>query len=377
MIIRNALVFLPDKTFARTDVRFDEALRAVGAGETGGETMDGEGLYLLPGFVDVHTHGAVGRDHSDGDGAGLEAMSRYYARRGVTSVCPTTMTLDENTLTRAMAALRAFRRPEDGARYLGVNLEGPFLGRAKCGAQNTAFLHRPDAALFRRLNEASGGAVRLVTVAPEEPGALDFIREVSRECRVSIGHTAADYDTAMRGFEAGATHATHLFNGMPPLHHRDPGPVGAALDAGASAELICDGQHIHPSVVRAVRTLFGDRLVIISDSLRCAGMPEGEYELGGQPVFMKDGLARLRDGTIAGSATNLLEELRNVVRFGFPLEDAVWSVTAAPARAAGASDVGRIAPGCRADLVLLDRELNLGEVFIGGRPVLSPTDRSV
>ena len=207
-------------------------------------------------------------------------------------------------------------------------------------------LHEPDASMFHRLNEASGGMVRLITVAPEEEGAIPFIREVSQTCTVSLGHTTAGYETAMAAYGAGASHATHLFNAMPSFLHREPGVIGAALDSGATVELICDGLHIHPAVIRATHKLFGDKLVIISDSLRCAGMPDGEYELGGQPVFLQGGVARLSDGTIAGSATNVYDCMLRAISFGIPREDAVRAATYNPARQLGCLDeVGSIRDG--------------------------------
>ena len=225
--------------------------------------------------------------------------------------------------------------------------------------------------MFHRLNEASGGIVRLVTVAPEEPGAIDFIREVSRVCTVSVGHTTADYDTAMAAYAAGASHATHLFNGMPSLLHREPGVIAAASDAGASVELICDGLHIHPAVVRLTHRLFGEKLVLISDSLRCAGMPDGDYELGGQPITMKDGRATLTGtDTLAGSSIHLMEGLRRSVSFGVPLETAVTAATLTPAKVIGRADeIGSLAVGKCADLVVLDKELNLKAVYIDGKRI--------
>ena len=224
--------------------------------------------------------------------------------------------------------------------------------------------------MFHRLDEASGGIVRLVTVAPEEPGALEFIRDVSRTCTVSIGHTTADYDTAMAAYQAGASHATHLFNGMPSLLHREPGVIAAACDAGASVELITDGLHIHPSVIRLTHKLFGEKLVLISDSLRCAGMPDGDYTLGGQPITMKNGRATLTGtDTLAGSSIHLMDGLRRSVSFGVPLEAAVYAATEAPAKTIRHSDIGRLAVGCCADLVLLDSQLNLKAVFIDGQRI--------
>ena len=250
----------------------------------------------------------------------------------------------------------------------GAGAHGPFLSLKKCGAQNPDNLHAPDADMFHRLDEASGRQVRLVTVAPEEPGALPFIREVSKICTVSLGHTTADFDTAMAAYEAGASHATHLFNAMPPLNHREPGVVAAAMDAGATVELITDGFHIHPSVVRLVHRLFGEKLVLISDSLRCVGMPDGDYELGGLPITLTEGVARLRgSSTLAGSSIHLMEGLRRAVGFGVPLEAAVLAATAIPAKVIRRDDqIGSLAPGYAADLLVLDKALQLKAVYIDG-----------
>lgn len=370
MVIGNAKLFL-DGRFQEGSLAFENGVITAAGPAAGPADVDAGGNYLLPGFVDVHTHGAMGGDFSDGKPEDLPKMARHYAAHGVTSFLATTMTLKEEVLTPAMHTIRDFVRPEDGAKCAGIHLEGPFLSYAKRGAQAAENLHKPDADLFRRLNEASGGQVRLVTVAPEEEGALPFIEQVAQVCAVSLGHTTADYDTAMAAYRAGATHATHLFNGMPSLLHRAPGVIGAAFDSGAYAELICDGLHIHPSAIRAARRLFGEKLVIISDSLRCAGMPDGEYELGGQPIEMKNGRATLLGtDTLAGSSSNLLDELRNVVSFGLPLEAAVTAVTAAPARAVRLDgEIGSLEPGKRADLVLLDPALALAGVYVDGKKI--------
>ena len=355
------------RTFVDADIAFDRAITAIGRLE-GPADLDAAGGYVIPGLVDIHTHGAVGEDFSDGKPQGLQPLADYYAAHGVTSYLATTMTLREEVLTPAMHAIRDFK-PRSGAKCAGVHLEGPFLSYAKRGAQAAENLHKPDPALFHRLNEASGGQVRLVTVACEEEGAIPFIREVSQVCTVSLGHTSADYDTAMAGFQAGASHATHLYNGMPSLLHRAPGVIGAAFDAGASVELICDGLHVHPSVIRAVSRLFGDKLNLISDSLRCAGMPDGGYELGGQPIVVKDHKATLLDGTIAGSSISLMDAVRNVVKFGLPLEAAVYAASTAPAQAAKLQGIGSIEAGNLADLVVLDQELNIKAVFIDGQKI--------
>ena len=363
MLIKNAKVLI-GKAFMEADIQFDGTITAIGKIE-GPADLDAQGGYVIPGLVDIHTHGAMGEDFSDGNPAGLQPMADYYAAHGVTSYVATTMTLSEEILTPAMHAIRDFR-PNGGAKCAGVHLEGPFLCYAKRGAQAAEHLHKPDAGLFHRLNEASGGQVKLVTVACEEEGALPFIREISQVCTVSLGHTTADYDTAMAGFAAGASHATHLYNGMNSFLHRNPGVIGAAFDSEASVELICDGLHIHPAVIRATHQLFGDKLNLISDSLRCAGMPDGNYELGGQPIVVKDHKATLLDGTLAGSSISLLDAVRNVVRFGLPLAGAVYAASTAPALAAGL-DAGVIAQGKAADLLVLDEDLALKAVFVDGQ----------
>ena len=368
MKLSNANLFL-DGRFVPGGIRFSNVIEAVGPEVTGG--IDLAGAYVIPGLIDIHTHGAMNEDASDGKPEGLVKMARYYAAGGVTSWCPTTMTLQEPELTRAMAAIRDFRRPADGAKVAGVHLEGPFLSLKKCGAQNPDNLHAPDAAMFHRLNDASGHRVRLVTVAPEEPGALPFIREVSQTCTVSLGHTTADYDTAMAAYAAGASHATHLFNAMPALNHREPGVVAAAMDAGATVELITDGFHIHPAIIRLVHRLFGEKLVLISDSLRCAGMPDGDYELGGLPITLTEGVARLRgSSTLAGSSIHLMDGLRRAVSFGVPLEAAVLAATAVPAKVIRRDkEIGALAPGLAADLLILDRDLHLQAVYIDGAAI--------
>ncbi len=348
----------------------DGIITAVGP-QVSVEGLDARGCYLIPGLVDIHTHAAQGGDASDGDPDGLLTMSRYYAAGGVTSWCPTTMTLKEPVLHRAMETIRDFVRPEDGARVVGIHLEGPFLSYAKRGAQAAEDLHAPDIPMFHRLNEASGGLVRLVTVAPEEPGAMEFIRAVSKVCTVSLGHTTADYNTALAAYAAGASHTTHLYNGMPSLLHREPGVIGAAWKAGATVELICDGLHIHPAVVALTHHLFGERLVLISDSLRCAGMPDGDYTLGGQAITMKDGRATLTGtDTLAGSSIHLMDGLRRAVRFGVPLEAAVTAATLAPARVIGQAErIGSLTPGKLADFVLLDDALQLQGVYLEGQRI--------
>ena len=331
--------------------------------------VDCEGSYtIVPGFVDVHIHGCGGADTCDGTREALETMARFLLERGVTSFCPTTMTTGRETIERALLAAKdMMEHPlEDGARVVGVNMEGPFIAKEKKGAQKEEDILSPDFELFRHFYDLSGGIVRLVDIAPEQPGGYAFAEKASQLCTVSIAHTTADYDQAKAAFDKGVTHATHLFNAMSGLHHRKPGVVGAVFDdSRVRGELICDGFHIHPAVLRAAFRLLGDRALIVSDSMRANGMPEGEaFDLGGQMVTVHQGKALLPDGTIAGSVTNLHQEIKNLVSFGVPFEQAVKAATLLPARAIGLDgEIGSIAPGKRADLVVLDENLDIAAVY--------------
>ena len=331
--------------------------------------VDCAGSYtVVPGFVDVHIHGCAGADTCDATREALEAMAAFLLAHGVTSFCPTTMTTSRETIQAALLAAKDMmdHPMEGGARVVGVNMEGPFIAKERKGAQKEEDILPPDFPLFQRFYEESGGIVRLVDVAPEQPGGLEFEKKASQLCTVSIAHTTADYDQAKAAFDKGVTHATHLFNAMSGLHHRKPGVVGAVFDdSRVRGELICDGFHIHPAVLRAAFRLLGDRALIVSDSMRANGMPEGEaFDLGGQMVTVHQGKALLPDGTIAGSVTNLHQEIKNLVSFGVPFEQAVKAATLIPARAIGLDgEIGSIAPGKRADLVVLDENLDIAAVY--------------
>ena len=352
----------------------DGRFTAILLGLQSGSGIDLGGAKVLPGLVDIHIHGAGGHDFSDGDADGLASMGRYLAAHGITSFLPTSVTLPYDTLAKAFRTAAQLRadRPEDCARVLGVRMEGPFLSKEKRGAHNEAYLHSPDFAAFRALYDDCGGIIRIVDVAPELPGAETFIRQASALCTVSAAHTNATYDEACAAFGAGCSHLTHLFNGMTPIHHREPGLIGAAAERETvTAELICDGLHVHPSAVRMAFRLLPERLCLISDALRCCGMPEGAYELGGQPVFLKDGAAQLADGTLAGAATNLFVGMKNAIRFGIPEEDAIRAATLHPAQVIGAADeIGSIEVGKLADFVVCDTELNVKSVYIGGNELV-------
>ena len=336
-----------------------------------GPAEDLDGALVIPGLVDIHVHGCAGADFSDGDYAGLVRMARYLARRGVTSFAPASMTLPYDALDKAFHAAARLRREglADGARLMGIQMEGPYFSREKRGSQNPAYLRLPDWDRFLRLYDAAEGLLRIVDVAPELPGAVEFTRRASEKCRVSVAHTAAGYDQAAAVFDAGATHLTHLFNAMSGIHHRHPGPIGAASEReNVTAELICDGIHVHPSAVRMAFRLFPGRICLISDALRCCGMADGSYSLGGQEILLSGGVARLTGGAIAGSAADLYQCMRRAVSFGIPREQAVWAATALPARVIGReSETGAIADGRAADFVICGGELEPEAVYLGGK----------
>jgi len=326
MRITGGQVFDLEQGFVARDVFTDGPLLSETSGDAA--VLDASGCYVIPGLVDVHFHGAVGEDFSDATAEGLQKIADFELSQGVTYICPAGMTLPEDQLTAICKNVAAHRKQNTGgAEVVGAHLEGPFLSTAKKGAQNGDFLHDPDIPMLQRLQEAAEGCVRLVTVAPEQPGAMDFIRAAKEMgITVSVGHTVADYDTAMEAFRNGASHATHLYNGMPPVHHRAPAVIGAAFDSpGVRAELICDGIHIHGGVVRMTFRLFGkERMILISDSLRAAGMPDGIYPFGGQEIEVHGNRATIagHPETLAGSVTSLMGCMRQAVAFGIPLEDA-------------------------------------------------------
>ena len=371
MIIKNIKVFRENGVFEDGELYVDgEVIAADGLTKDLGEVIDGEGCYAIPGLTDVHFHGCVGRDFCEGETDAIEAIAAHQAACGITTICPATLTLSEEKLTKIAACAQNYESSK-GAILCGINMEGPFICKAKKGAQNEAYIHKPDAEMFRRLQKASGGLFKLVDMAPEIDGAMAFIDEVRDEVTVSVAHTMADYETAKAAFERGARHVTQLYNAMPPLNHREPGVIGAACENdNVYVELICDGIHIHPSTVRATFKMFGDdRIVMISDSLEASGMPDGDYTLGGLKITLKGKKITLEDGTIAGSATNLMGCVRTAVKeMGIPLESAVKCAAVNPAKAIGIYDqYGSLTPGKTANIVLLDEDLNVKAVYIKGK----------
>lgn len=366
MIIKRGKVFQEDGNFLEQTLYVnDHRLVDKAEYQDDGEVIDAEGLLVLPGLVDIHSHGAAGEDFSDGNPEGLKKILQYEKRCGITSYCPTSMTFPKERLRQIFASIKG-AQTEEGAKVVGINMEGPFLDPVKKGAHVEEWIAAPDAAFVRELNQDVDGLVRLVTLAPNMDGAEEFIKEMHEEVCISLGHTAADYDCASGAMKLGAHHVTHLYNAMQPFGHRAPGLIGAAMDdPECMVELICDGYHIHPSAIRAAFRMFGpERVILISDSMRATGMENGTYELGGQEVTVKDRKAVLKDGTLAGSATNLYGCMCKAIEFGIPLEQAIMAATANPARSIGIFDrVGSIRIGKQADLLLVSENLELKRVI--------------
>lgn len=372
MKIINGLVFRENQGFIKETLYVEHGRFADCS--TDDYVIDAEGCYIIPGLIDIHFHGCMGHDFSDASLEGLTAMAEYELSQGITSICPASMTLSKEMISDICKNGKVYARKKGintRARLVGINLEGPFICYEKRGAQNPKYIADANFESLKEWQDASGGLVKLLTLAPETEGALEFIKEVKssdlKDISISLGHTTSDYDTAMTAFHNGASHVTHLFNAMPGFTHRAPGVIGAAFDTdNCYAEMICDGIHIHPSAVRTAFSMFtDDRIVLISDSMMAAGLSNGMYTLGGQDVIVKGSLATLKDGTIAGSVTNLADCMRTAVnKMGISLASAVKCATINPARAIGVDkDYGSLDIGKVADFVLLNPDLSLNKVY--------------
>ncbi len=374
MFYKNARIFCSDFQFHTGAFQVENGVFGKVLPENVPEdAVDLQGATVIPGLVEIHSHGNSGADFSDGDYEGLKKMAAFYTKHGVTSFAPASMTLPYDVLEKAFAtAVRFTKEQPQGLSVLrGIQMEGPYFSYKKRGAQNPDYLKLPDFEGFKALWEGCQGLVKIVDLAPELEGAEDFVRKASELCTVSVAHTDSDYDHAKAVFDAGATHLTHLYNAMPAISHRNPGVIPAAVEnKNVRAELICDGYHVHPASVRLAFSMFGgDRMCLISDSGRCAGMAEGtQFQLGGQDCWLRDGVAKLADGTIACSATNMWTCLQNVISWGIREEDAVRAATYNPACAIGADKVvGTIEEGKVADFLVCAPDYASMEVYLGGR----------
>lgn len=366
MIIKNGIVFNQNSIFEEKDIFIEDGIIVSSINEVKDKTeIDAKGLYVIPGLIDTHIHGATGHDFCDKDIEGLISIGKYLKKNGITAFCPTSMTLKKEVLREIFNTATA-SLPKDCAHIVGIHMEGPFLSAEKKGAQDDKFIVDPEITIFKELNEACNNMIKIITMAPEIPNGMEFIKEMSKTVSISLGHTIADYDVAKKSFDVGATRVTHIFNAMPAFNHRNPSVVGAALDSeNIFVELISDGIHIHPSMVRATFKMFGDdKVVLVSDGMMATGMCNGTYELGGQKVTMKDKKAVLDDGTIAGSATNLFDCMKKAISFGIPIESAIKSCTETAAKSIGIYDkMGSITAGKLADIIIMDKDLNIKTVL--------------
>ena len=379
MIIKNVKVYTEDKRFEDGEIYIrDGIFTSAPEGMEAEEMIDGEGCYAIPGLIDLHFHGCKGDDFCDGTKEAIARIAEYEASVGVTAIAPATMTLPVDELEAILKTAAEYKKEQvsERADLIGINMEGPFISSEKKGAQDARNIISCDQEIAERFLEASEGLVKFIGIAPEQnDGFREFIEAMKGKVQISLAHTNADYGTAKAAFDAGACHAVHLYNAMPAFTHREPGVVGAVSDSGhVMAEMICDGVHIHPAVVRATFKMLGeDRMILISDSMRATGMPDGQYTLGGLAVNVVGNRATLvSDGALAGSATNLTDCMRTVVKeMGIPLETAVACATMNPARSLGVYDrYGSITEGKHANVVLLDKELELKLVIKDGKRIV-------
>lgn len=369
MIIKNALVFDEKNGFLESDIFTDG--QYISDTSPNQDSVDGTGLYAIPGLIDLHFHGCNGADFCEGTKESLDKITSYQASNGVTAIAPASLTLPIERLATICKNTFEYSPDDNSSAIVGIHLEGPFISSKKIGAQNPKYIVPPSLEALDELIKLSGGLAKIISVAPEVEGVLDLIAGAKDRIRFSIAHTTANYDTACRAFEAGASHVTHLYNAMPPFSHREPGVIGAAFDCkNAMVELITDGVHIHPAVVRATFKMFGDdRVIIISDSMMATGLGDGKYSLGELDVTVNGNRATLDDGTIASSVSNLMDCLKTVVKqMDIPLASAVKGASTNPAKALGVDHLyGSLSSGKIADIVLLDKSLEIKNIILRGK----------
>lgn len=364
-----------EKGLEKTSLTYDEKFVTIGKNEEGLQELPEE-YVVVPGFIDEHVHGAAGSDAMDGTMEDLGKIANALASEGTTAFLATTMTQSPENITKALKAVKAYRElsPESGAEILGVHLEGPFISKDFVGAQPIEYLAKPSVEVFKKYQDASGDCVRIVTLAPEVEGSTELIKYlVSQNIVASIGHTNATYVDVKKAVEVGATNLTHTYNAMKPLHHREVGTVGSGfLFDELNCECICDGIHVSgPAIQLLHKNKPADKMTLITDAMRAKHMPDGVSELGGQVVIVKNGEARLENGTLAGSVLKMNNAVKNVMKFlNLPLEEVVKLASQNPAKNLGVFDqMGSIKEGKRADFVILDKNLNVVQTVRNGKVI--------
>lgn len=338
----------------------------------GGSAVNGQGQLLIPGMIDVHIHGANGYDMMDGTTRSIEEVSRTCAKTGCTSFLATSVSSSLQDLLLMVDNVKKVAGREPGAKIVGIHTEGPYLNAKRKGMQNEAYIRHPDLAEMNKIIEAAGAQLKMATIAPELPGGMELVSALrEHEIIVAIAHSDATYDEATEAFELGASHITHCFNGMRPIHHRDPGLIVAAFEQPrVSLQAIVDHVHLHPAIVRLMHRIKGpDNMVLITDAMQAMGMGDGEYHFGGHHVSVVENIARLKDGTLASSTVTMNKALKYSVELGIPLQDAVTMACRTPADLLGLKQKGRIIPGADADLVLLDEQFQVIWTMIDGHVV--------
>ncbi len=373
MILKNGKVFY-NRQFHNLDIRVvDNKINEINTHITPLSSellIDCKEQLILPGMVDIHTHGCLGYDFTVSSDEQIAKMKKYYVSQGTTSVVATVMTGPKSTQKEAISRLSAHidcSPSPNSSRIVGINLEGPFFNVAQKGAHDENCLLSLDDNYMEELFQLSNNNILLIDIDPTLKNSMDFIKKYKEKSTISLAHTACDYNLALESFAAGAKHITHLFNAMKGLHHREPGMIGAFYDSNANAEVICDGFHIHPAVIRLMFKACGNRIVLISDSISATGLPDGKYVSGGLDIFVEDGKAKLSSGTIAGSTISLLDGVKNAISFGITPEVAIHSATELAAKSVGIDEkVGSIEVNKYADLLILSADWNLETVMING-----------
>ncbi|QJD82726.1 N-acetylglucosamine-6-phosphate deacetylase [Cohnella herbarum] len=366
LILPSASVWVTDGKIERIETQ--GAMRI----DEGYERIDGYGMWLIPGMIDIHIHGANGYDMMDGTEASIQEVSRTCAATGCTSFLVTSVSSTMDDLLNMIRSVKSVIGHEQGAKITGIHLEGPYLNPKRKGMQNEKYLRHPDLDEMKHIFQEAGSLIKMVTIAPELPGGLELISYLKDQgVVIAVAHSDATYEEAKEAFGAGASHVTHCFNGMRPIHHRDPGLIVAAFEEQhVSLQAIVDQVHLHPAILRLMHRIKGpEGMVLITDALQAMGLGDGDYLFGGHNVTVTEGVARLADGTLASSTVTMNEALRLSVENGISFTDAVQMASTSPARILGLSNKGKIEIGCDADFVLLNERYEVKWTMIGGQQI--------